>query len=45
LSFLGLSRPMNQGEKVFLSKTHESRAIYQEKDREKKGVVRSLLPW
>lgn len=44
MALTGLNRAKNQGEKVFLSKTHESRAIYQEKDKQKKGV-RSIFPW
>jgi len=44
LSFIGLSRAKNQGEKVFLSKTHESKQLFQEREKQKKGV-RSIFPW
>lgn len=44
LALTGLNRAKNQGEKVFLSKTHESRALYQEKQPKKKGV-RAIFPF
>lgn len=44
MALTGLNRAKNQGEKVFLSKTHESKQLFQERERQKKGV-RAIFPW
>ena len=41
---IGLCRAKNQGERVFLSKTFESKQIFQEREKQKKGI-KQLFPW
>lgn len=41
---IGLCRAKNQGERIFLSKTFESKQIFQEREKPKKGI-KALFPW